>query len=185
MDVCNDLPGVDNSVCRESVRNSIVGHDWMESVVQAFRSIPPNSLQMSRHEVFSLLSRLRRYPSPRRLLVIGGSHDDALLWNEVNSKAKGGTSCFVTRNEQDSRPLEMRFPFIRVVQEVEDRLSGNATSQMPLVRQESGRVQIEIKSNFSHVPWDVILLYDICFNEDDRTYIPYEICWNELVRIIQ
>ena len=170
--------------CVGAVMAEIASRDYMarfHSAASGPTRVSPTS--MSRHEKLTIVKRLRAFERPRRLLVIGAG-PEAAFWHEMNGRSEGGFTCFIERALPPRDPQQFAttpatpnvaadmdmlkaersmagVPFIKVAYDVESALApGREWS--PLDHAEMSR---EIPSNFSILPWDVVVLYDICREE--------------------
>jgi hypothetical protein len=128
--------------------------------------------KMGRHEIMTILKRLRGYASPRRLLVIGAG-DDSEAWEVINNRIEGGFTCFLERtlrqhsnnhheSENKEESIEIEYDasnnaFSRVAYEIEESLGSFTLTERDVYEK-----TMEVSANYSHIPWDVVVLYDFC-----------------------
>ena len=164
--LCQNIQGGPD--CPKSVLQSIQHDDWIAAFNNA-RELE-TEFKMSRHETLSIIKRIRRYPAPRRLLVLGGGLADINVWDKVNGKDTGGYTCFVNRTfYPESVSINIDQPFVRVIYDIEALLG---TFQRTAI--DDVELSLETPANYSTLPWDVVLLYDICESfQDDKQRIFY------------
>lgn len=165
-EVCERIGG-DSHQCSQSVSNTILKEDWIKSfnLVFSFHT----GFQLSRHEILILIKRLRRFPSPRRLLVLGATYTDMLLWEQINGKEAGGYTCFVNRTFAKDNSMSVDKPFVRVIYDVEKAIDPSRSYTSP---RDAAEMSLENPANYSTIPWDVVLLYDLCKDDYGQRAAP-------------
>jgi hypothetical protein len=151
--------GGDKGRCIESVRQSVTIGDWVQSYLDTLEainripSIPPPVA--SRHSVFTVMHKLRKFAAPRSLLVIGAPIADALIWNAVNSKANGGFVCFAGYTVIDGHDLpdaDVNCPYVYLSLQGSNIDASSSATDPPYFG-------IDEHMRYSHFPWDAVVVY--------------------------
>ena len=165
--------------CLQALLAKINEGDWMARFqVAATVSSRGSEWSMSRHEKLTIMKRLRTFEQPRRLLVIGAGASEAMFWVKMNSRKEGGFTCFIEREV----PVPQRSddavhdvlaisqilsdePFTQIAYDIEKIISPTRQWR----DYDMWEMHKEIPSNFSFIPWDAVVLYDICRDADTST----------------
>ena len=147
------------SGCILQVSSSLDAVNYIRVFQEEWNAVVNDSIidiGMSRHEFLTVIKRLRRFPAPRRLLVIGGSDADNRIWSAVNGKKEGGYTCFMNKRFLSGKSfITYDGIFSSSATDIENSISVMKFNL-------SGSDHNEDNSNYSHIPWDIVVLYDLC-----------------------
>jgi hypothetical protein len=157
--------GASSDNCVTSAQNMLAELDWVPDYLEVTASLTtPASL--SRHHVFTVVHRLRRFVAPRSLLVFGAPLADAYVWNRVNSKIKGGITCFVNLDSYSLPEGNINCPYMYTGLDGAAVLNFSVPSVL-----EAPFFGIDKFLQYADFPWDAIIVYptQLCHNIDDTS----------------
>ena len=138
---------INDRKCIENIVQSFIKDDWITHLNSIFAVS-----QMTKHAYLTIFKRIRKVPTPRRLLVIGASTDEMHFWHSINSGLNDGYTCFVVRDllEDYCKDYFISFSF-----EIENKLNDFIdVSDFSYLKNEG--------TDASRIPWDTVILNDIC-----------------------
>jgi hypothetical protein len=174
-EICMTI-NADISLCSPNVKTSLSRVNWIEIFDRAWKErnnvypiIPSqqynkndysSGLEISRQTAQAIYKRLRLYPAPRRLLIIGSDEHSRRMFHSLNNIKNGGFTNFVSHfinsttitTPSSSEDIFERMP-AELLQIFHPELIDDEIFQ---------RNRDDISFHFSSQPWDVVILYDFC-----------------------